>query len=284
LSGQLFGMSGAGDQVDWDALASVLFVPGSRPDRFAKALASGAGLVCIDLEDAVPPDGKAGAREAAVAAIAPGLAIRVNAVTTREGLADLLALAAAPRLPPIFLPKVEHEEQLAIVAGVLGGGAELVALIETPRGLRHAHRIAAHPRVAAVMFGGGDMAAELGVALAWAPLLHARSAFVAAAAEAGRPAIDVPWIALDDAPGLADEAARARDLGFSAKAAIHPAQVDAIEAAFRPAPDAVAEARAAEAAFAEAGGGAARFKGKMLEAPVMRAYRRILARAGEGDA
>ena len=277
-------MTGAGDQVDWDALASVLFVPGSRPDRFGKALASGAGLVCIDLEDAVPPDGKAAAREAAVAAIAPGLAIRMNPVTTREGLADLLALAAAPRLPPVFVPKVEHEEQLVIVAGALGASAQIVPLIEAPRGLRSAHRIAAHRRVAAMMFGGGDMAAELGVALAWEPLLHARSAFLAAAAEVGRPTIDVPWIALDDTAGLATEAAQARALGFTAKAAIHPAQVGAIEAAFRPMPEAIAEARAAEAAFAEAGGGVARFNGKMLEAPVMRAYRRTLARAGEADA
>jgi (S)-citramalyl-CoA lyase len=277
-------MTGAGDRVNWDALASVLFVPGSRPDRFGKALASGAGLVCIDLEDAVPADGKDAARDAAVAAIGPGLAIRVNPVTTRDGLADLLALTAVPQLPPVFVPKVEHKEQLAIVAGALGGTAALVPLIETPRGLRRAHRIAAHPAVAAVMFGGGDMAAELGVALAWEPLLHARSAFVAAAAEAGKPAIDVPWIALDDAAGLADEAARARMLGFTAKAAIHPAQIKAIKAAFRPAPEAVAEARAAEVAFTQAGGGAARFNGKMLEAPVMRAYRRILARAGEVDA
>lgn len=277
-------MTAAGYRVNWDALASVLFVPGSRPDRFGKALASGAGLVCVDLEDAVPAPDKAAARDAALAAIGPGLAIRINPVTTRDGLADLLALAAAPQLPPVFVPKVEHEEQLAIVAGVLGERAALVPLIETPRGLRRAYRIAAYPRVPAMMFGGGDMAAELGVALAWEPLLHARSAFVVAAAEAGKPAVDVPWISLDDAAGLADEAERARALGFTAKAAIHPAQVAAIEATFRPTPTAVEEARQAEAAFAAAGGGAARFNGKMLEAPVMRAYRRTLARAGEVDA
>lgn len=277
-------MTAAGDHVTWDALASVLFVPGSRPDRFAKARASGAGLVCIDLEDAVPPDGKAAAREAAIAAAAPGFAVRINPVTTREGLADLLALSEASRRLPVFVPKVEHEEQVAIVAGALGGATEIVPLTETPRGLRRAHRIAAHAGVAAMMFGGGDMAAELGVALAWEPLLHARATFVAAAAEAGKPAIDVPWIALDDAAGLAEEAERARALGFTAKAAIHPAQLGAIEAAFRPTPEAVAEARAAQVAFAAAGGGAARHNGRMLEAPVMRAYARVLARAGGSDA
>ncbi len=209
LSGQHERMAGLTHRGNWDGLASLLFVPGTRPERFAKALASGAGLVCIDLEDAVPADGKAAARAAAVAAIAPGIAVRINQVTTRDGLADLLALAEAVTLPPVFVPKVEHEEQVAIVAGVLGPAARIVPLIETPRGLRRAHRIAAHPQVAALMFGGGDMAAELGVQLAWEPLLHARGAFLVAAGEAGKPTIDVPWIALDDSDGLAREAAAA---------------------------------------------------------------------------
>lgn len=269
--------------VDWNGLASLLFVPGSRPERFGKALASGAGLVCIDLEDAVPADGKAEARAAAVGAIAPGLAIRINQVTTRDGLADLLALAQRPP-DAVLLPKIEHEEQVALVAGVLGANARLVPLIETPRGLRHAARIAAHPSVMALMFGGADMAAELGVTLAWAPLLTVRSQLILAAAEAGKPAIDVPWIGLDDADGLARETAAAKALGFSAKAAIHPAQVATIEAAFRPTAAEIADARNAEAAFAAAGGAAVRHNGKMLEAPVMRAYRRILARAGENNA
>ena len=266
----------------WEALASVLFVPGSRPDRFAKALGSGAGLVCIDLEDAVPPDDKPAARAATVSAIGPRVAVRINQVATGDGLADLLALAG---LTPaaVFVPKVEHEEQVALVAGVLGSAA-IVPLIETPRGLRRAHRIAAHRQVAALMFGGGDFAAELGVALSWEPLAWARGMLLAAAAEAGKPTIDVPWIALDDADGLAAEAGRSRQLGFTAKAAIHPQQVAAIEAAFRPSATELDEARAAVAAFAAAGGGAVRFNGRMLEAPVMRSYRRILARVGENDA
>lgn len=273
-------MTGA---IDWNGLASLLFVPGTRPERFGKALASGAGVVCIDLEDAVPIDGKGEAREAAVAAVAPTVAIRINQVTTRDGLADLLALA--DRLPEaVLLPKIEHGEQIALVASVLGPGARLVPLIETPRGLRHAHRIAAHPQVVALMLGGADMAAELGVALAWEPLRAARAALVLAAAEAGKPAIDVPWIMLDDADGLAREAAAARDLGFTAKAAIHPAQIDIIEAAFRPTAAQIAEAREALAAFQAAGGAAVRHDGRMLEAPVMRAYGRILARAGVTDA
>ena len=261
-------------------LVSLLFVPGARPDRFGKALASDADIVCIDLEDAVPAEGKDAARRAAIAAIGPRTALRINAVTTRAGLADLLALANAPALPPLVLmPMVESPGEIAVARGALGANANLVPLIETPRGLRNAVEIATAPGVAAMMFGGGDMAGELGTALAWEPLLYARHALVMACAEAGIPAIDVPWIALDDADGLAEEAHRARAIGFQAKAAIHPAQLDAIHAAFRPSTALVAEAREALAAHAAGDGGAIRFNGRMLEAPIVRRYARIVALA-----
>ncbi len=238
---------------DFDAvrLTSLLFVPGVRPERFAKALASPADMVCVDLEDAVPAEGKDAARAAAIAAIGPRLAIRINAVTTACGLADLLALAEAVALPPLILvPKVESAGEIAVIRGVLGDEARIVPLVETPLGLRRAAKIATAPGVVAMMFGGGDMAGELGTALAWEPLLYARQALLMACAEAGVPAIDVPWIALDDSDGLADEARRAQTLGFQAKAAIHPAQIEAIHAAMRPSAALVAEARDALAAHA----------------------------------
>lgn len=275
-------MSGA------DGLSSMLFVPGSKPDRFAKALASGARCVCIDLEDSVPAEGKAEARRAALDAIAGDarLALRINGLTTRAGLEDLLALADSKAQPQLlFVPMVESAAEIGIVGAVLGARAPgIVPLIETVKGLRAADAIAAAPRIAAVMFGGGDFSAELGVELAWEPLLAARSALVMVCAGAGVPAIDVPYLALDDTEGLIAEARRAKALGFSAKAAIHPAQVAAIETVFRPSADELAEAAAAEAAFAAAGGAAIRFNGRMLEEPVMRRYRRILAMGSASDA
>ena len=261
-------------------MTSLLFVPGSKPERFAKALASDADTVCIDLEDAVPPDGKAAARAAAIAAIAPRVAIRINGVATRAGLADLLALAAAPVLPElIFVPMVESSEEIRIARAVLGDAAHFVPLIETPVGLAAAAAIAAAPGVAAMMFGGGDFSASLGVALAWEPLLVARSQFILAAAAAGVPAIDVPFIAMDDEAGLAVESRQARMLGFQAKAAIHPAQLPAIHAAMRPDVAEVTAAREALVAWAEAQGGAVRFKGRMLEAPMVKRYAAIVAMA-----
>jgi citrate lyase beta subunit len=266
---------------------SMLFVPGARPDRFAKALESGADCVCIDLEDSVPADGKIAARAAALGAMGDRrLAIRLNALSTRTGLADLLAVAEAPVKPHVlFLPKVEASAEIAVARGAIADDSVgFVPLIETVKGLEAAASIAAEPGVAMMMFGGADFAAELGVALAWEPLLHARSRLVMACAGAGVPALDVPFIALDDQDGLREECARAKSLGFAGKAAIHPAQVSVIHGVFRPTAEQVAEAEEAEAAFAAAGGAAVRFKGRMLEAPVMARYRQILALKDRIDA
>ncbi|MFN3470471.1 MAG: HpcH/HpaI aldolase/citrate lyase family protein, partial [Novosphingobium sp.] len=229
------------------AANSLIFVPGSRPDRFARAKAAGAGLTVIDLEDAVPAADKDAARGHALARIGgdgQDWGLRINAVTTAAGIADLHALATGAIMPAtILLPMVESPVEVEIVARVLGERCPaLVPLVETPSGLRHAHRIAAAPGVAAMMFGGGDFSGELGVALAWEPLLAARGAFIIACAEAKVPAIDVPFVGLDDPAGLAEECAKARALGFAAKAAIHPSQVAAIEAAFAPSDKDVAEA------------------------------------------
>lgn len=272
-----------------DEIGSILFVPGTRPDRFGKALASQADLVVIDLEDAVPAEGKAAARDEAIAALAAGdprLTLRINGLRTRDGLADLLALAAVPLQPTLLLvPMVESEAEIAILTAVLGTGASgIVPLIETVKGLAAAPGIAAANGVEAMMFGGGDFSAELGVDLAWEPLLHARSAFVLACAGAGVPAIDVPFVHLDDPEGLAGECAGARRLGFSGKAAVHPGQVEAINAAFRLGAEEIAEAEEAQRAFQAAGGAAVRFRGRMLEAPIMRKYQRILSMRSKTDA
>lgn len=266
--------------------ASLLFVPGSRPDRFAKAKVGGADLTVIDLEDAVAAEDKASARGAALAQVAEGpegWAVRINGVATAFGVRDLAALSECECLPETLLvPMVESAVELGVIAGVLGEACpDLVPLIETPCGLRHALDIASYPSVTAVMFGGGDFSGELGVDLAWEPLLAARHQVILACAEAGKPAIDVPYITLEDEAGLADECGRARRLGFSAKAAIHPRQVPAINGAFAPSAAEVAEAREALEAYEAGGGRAIRFKGRMLEAPFIKKYRTVLARHEE---
>lgn len=267
------------------AISSLLFVPGSRADRFAKAGGAGADLVVIDLEDAVADTDKVSARDAALAHVAggasDGLAIRINGVKTLAGLADVVALAAADRLPAVVaVPMVESAVELDIVAVALGDRCPaLLPLIETPKGLAEAMAIAAHPAVGALMLGGADFCGELGVPMTADALGFARGSIAAACAAARITAVDVPFIALDDSEGLKQETELARRIGFAAKAAIHPAQVPVINGVMRPTPEQVMEAEAALAAYAEGGRRAIRYKGRMLEAPVVRMFEAVIARS-----
>ena len=263
-----------------------LFVPASKPDRYAKALASGADLICIDLEDSVPAAGKAGARASVIEHL-PSLdgarvAVRTNGLRTADGLADLLALresAAKPSL--IFLPMVESPAEVEIARSVAGEGVSgFVPLVETALGLRRAVDIAKEPGVAALMFGGGDLSSDLGVALEWGPLLVARSQLIIACAEAKVRCVDVPYASLDDDAGLEQECRRAKTLGFHAKAAIHPKQIEIIARTMRPSDAELSQARAAIAAFEQAGGAAIQHNGKLLEAPMIDQFRKLLAAAG----
>ena len=258
---------------------SMLFVPGSRPERFAKALASGADLVTIDLEDAVGPADKEGARTAAIAAIGdPRLGIRLNSLRTRAGLGDLLAIAAAPSPPPfVMLPMVEAAAEIEIAHAILGPQVALLPLIETVEGLRVADAVAASPGIGGVMLGGADFCGQLGVAMSWDALSGARAHIAMACAAARVPSIDAPWLALDDLDGLAGELTRIKAMGFSAKSVVHPKHVGVVHGVFRPTAAEIDEAQAAEAAYRAAGEAAVRFGATMLEAPVMARYRRVLA-------
>ena len=217
----------------------------------------------------------------------PGLdrarvAVRVNGLRTPEGLADLLALRACAAKPAlIFLPMVEAAAEVEIAQSVAGEGVQgFVPLVETALGLRRALEIARAPGVEAMVFGGGDLSSDLGVQLAWDPLLVARSQFVLACAEAKVRCIDVPYTKLDDDAGLEDECNKAKQLGFHAKAAIHPKQIETIARAMRPSAVEVAEAEVAIAALSAAGGAAIRHNGRLLEAPLVERFRKVLVAHG----
>lgn len=135
-----------------------------------------------------------------------------------------------------------------------------------------------------LMFGGGDLAAEIGVEFRWEPLLTSRSLLVLACARAGIEAMDAPYLGLQDEAGLIAETRAAQALGFSAKSAIHPLQVQPIRAALSPTDAEVAEAEEAERVFAAAGGAAVRFRDRVLDVPIMRRYQRVLAMRSKRDA
>ena len=273
---------------------ALLFTPGNRPERFAKAAATGADALILDLEDAVAAPAKDDARATVVAHFRgdfrAGLAphqlkgLRVNNIHTPAGVRDLDALASSGVAPDfVLLPKVESAFEVRLYARHLEGGQAGIAfgcLIESARGLEAAMEIAqADPRVRVLAFGGVDLAADLRAELAWEPLLYGRSRLVQAAASAGLGLLDVPHLALDDEAALAAECARVKALGFTSKLAIHPKQVAPILAAFTPTAAEIDRAARMVAALEQAGGNAVEFEGKMLEGPVVKAAQRVLALA-----
>src|SRR5271170_2009921 len=267
---------------------SWLFTPATRPDRFANAAAAGADVVILDLEDAVAPKDKAQARTTALDYLggnpADGAlhALRINGLDTRAGISDLDALLASSAAPDfLVLPKTETAGHLQILDRLLtaaGKDTRLIGLIESARGLAAVTAIAtATPRLAGLMLGAADMAADLGAATAWAPLAFARGRLIAACALASVTPIDAPFFDLSDEAGLKQEVAAAVALGFAAKAAIHPAQIVAINAALTPSAEAVDKARAI---LAENAKGVGAIDGQMIDEAIARKARRTLAAAG----
>lgn len=217
---------GRSDVLTW------LYVPGDRPDRFAKAIASGTDVVILDLEDAVAPDRKCYARDAVAEFLSDRPAVpcqvRVN------DLADLPAVVGLPGLDSLRLPKVDDPAQLVEYAR-RAPGVPLHPLIETALGVERAYDIAgAHPAVASVELGEADLSSDLGITdesgLSWA---RGRMVIAARAAGLPAPAMSV-WAHLSDDEGLAASCALGRSMGMVGRAAIHPRQVPVIGAAFRP--------------------------------------------------
>jgi (S)-citramalyl-CoA lyase len=260
---------------------SLLFVPGDRPERFAKAAASGADLVCIDLEDAVAPAAREGARAHVVAFLAsqaPGhhFGVRINSLDTADAKQDIAALKhSAPAW--LMLAKTEGAAQLELLALHLPGVPQM-ALLESATALLAASLIAqAQSPLAALMLGGADLAADLGCEMVWEPLLHARSMLVMAAASRQLAAFDVPCLDVPDLAGTQAETARVAALGFTGKAAIHPTQIAAIHAGL--APNAAALARAQRIVdAAQTNVGAQLLDGRMIDRPLLLSAQRVLRR------
>ncbi|POX35883.1 CoA ester lyase, partial [Streptomyces sp. Ru73] len=240
-------MTGADAPLDAQALAaarSLLFVPGHRADRYAKAAAAGADGVIVDLEDAVAPEDKDAARDAVAGWLAGGAraVVRVNAPGTEWHAADL-AMAAAHGAP-VMLPKAEDPAVLASVTGA-AGGVPVLALVETAAGVENAAALCRVPHVVRAAFGNIDLAAQLGVAPEdHQALAYARSRLVCASAAAGlAPPLDGVTAALAADGPLAGDVAHARRLGFGGKLCIHPRQLDAVHEGFTPSADERAWAR-----------------------------------------
>ncbi|PKP65791.1 MAG: CoA ester lyase [Alphaproteobacteria bacterium HGW-Alphaproteobacteria-7] len=273
-------------------MRSKLFVPCARPDLFTKAVASEADAISFDLEDSVPPDGKADARgrlvaflkSDAVRATNKTLIVRINALGTPFGHDDLAALPQCTKIL-VNVPKAENSDDVRAVAALTS--ASLLVNVETPRGLRRAAEIAAaHPKVIGLQAGLNDLFAPLGIVRGdQRPVFEALWQIRLAAGEAGCFAYDGAWPDITDEVGFRAEAVLARDMGFLGKSCIHPRQVSIINNVFDRT-GAIEDARrlleAAESA-AKRGHGAFAFEGKIVDRPQIEQARSTLSAAGEHD-
>ena len=287
---------------------SCLSVPSSSPRMLEKAAAIRADELVFDLEDAVAPSAKGEARKAVLARLdgweGGRVAVRINAPGTPWYEADLTALAAAVSRQPVslVLPKVESADDLErcvalLTASETEAGREkplgIQVLIETAAGLARVEEVAAagEGRLEALILGYADLAASLGRSREYAAeprawLAHQDRLLVAARSH-GLQAIDGPFLGTaSDEPFIA-AAQHACDLGFDGKWAIHPSQVGALQQIFSPSVEEVEHARAVLTALEQAeaeGAGAVELDGEMLDEALAQSARRLLARAGEGEA
>jgi citrate lyase subunit beta / citryl-CoA lyase len=265
-----------------------LYVPGNRPALFDKALAGPADVVILDLEDAVPLDGKDQARSHVRAWLADldregrsRVSVRVNAVGTQPHDADLAALGGLAGLHSVRVPKVESAADVARVVAVTDGGHPVHVLLETAVGIEAAAEIAAAPGVAALAIGEADLRSDLGVT-ADEGLVWSRSRVVVAARAAGLPApMMSAWTDLADPEGLLASCRTGRTHGFLGRTAVHPAQVATIRAGFTPGDDEVDRARTLLADLASAGDDgravAVTSAGRMVDRAMVRNAEQVLA-------
>ncbi|MFB9903987.1 HpcH/HpaI aldolase/citrate lyase family protein [Allokutzneria oryzae] len=265
-----------------------LYVPADRPDRVVKAFASGADVVIVDLEDAVAPDRKSYARDAAKDLLSDPapvpVQVRVNALDGPLAAADVAAVAGLPGVSGLRLPKVTGPEQVRRVAE-LAEDLALCPLLESALGVELAFDIArAHPAVSGVALGEADLSADLGVppqstedGLAWA-----RGRVVVAARAAGLPPpAQSVYPNVRDLEGLRRSCERGRALGFLGRTAIHPAQLETIADAYRPTEAELARAREIVVAAVTDAGALALPDGRFVDAALVEGARRTLSLVGE---
>ena len=268
---------------------SFIFTPGLRTDMFPKALASGADIVCVELEDGIAPKDKAEARQKALALFEGSQAddgveriVRINSMRERFGIEDVNAVLASKTPPPaLMMPKVRTPDEVVMLDQLLteaSHATRLHVIIETNEGLEAAFEIAkCSSRIDAMFFGGVDMAAELRCKNTFESMIYARSRVVHASAAAGLDVIDVPFLDLDDPEGMRVEAEKVRDLGFSGKGSVHPKQIAALNEVFTPTQAQIARARRITTEFEAADTGLVVIDGKLIEKPVLRDMYRIVA-------
>jgi citrate lyase subunit beta/citryl-CoA lyase len=262
---------------------SYLFVPGNRPDRFAKACAAGADAVIIDLEDAVPPPEKAAARKAVAAWLDPAhpVLLRVNSAVTEWFAADA-ALCRQPGVAAVLLPKTEEPRHVHRLQEIAGGTLPVLPMIETAGGFSNALEIARERSAIRLVFGALDFQLDLGIQGDIDELLYFRSQLVLVSRLAAiAPPVDGINTEIDDPDRLCAATLRAVRLGFGGKLCIHPKQIAHVNACFRPTAEDIAWAKRVMEAATASQGAAVAAGGELVDRPIIVRAERIL-RAADG--
>ncbi|WP_282791700.1 CoA ester lyase [Streptomyces sp. CC224B] len=263
---------------------SILYTPALSLDQVVKAWSYDADLHLIDLEDSVPPQQKTAARAVCRAALekAPepaNVAVRVNELGTLQAVHDLLMLAECPVAPGfVVMTMVDSPVEVTLARDTLASAGvrpQIYVTVETPQAVADLDAIA--QAADGLVLGSADLAATLGVEITWANMLAARQAMAMACARHGTACIDTANFRLGDPAALAEEIARAQELGFQGKATVHPAELDAINKALRPDPEEVRRARRVTAAVEAADGGVTILDGDMVGPPFARMARTTVA-------
>jgi citrate lyase subunit beta / citryl-CoA lyase len=258
---------------------SYLFVPGNRPDRFAKACAAGADAVVLDLEDSVATGDKLKEREAVaewLSAAQPVL-VRVN-TSESEWFRDDLSLGRKAGIAGVLLPKAERVEEIQLIAENFGAEVPILPQIETARGFRNTLALAGAKLVRRLLFGSIDFQLDLGMAAEEEELLYFRSQIVLDSRLAGiQPPVDGVTTDINSPERVRADTLRARRLGFGGKMCIHPKQLPVVNECFTPSAEEEAWARRVVEASAAARGAATSVDGKMVDRPVLARAEVILA-------
>lgn len=271
------------DQKSSLVMRSVLFVPGSRPERFAKALATDADAVIIDLEDSVEQEHKDSARihirDFAVGSPDVTFMVRINDATTPWFKDDLALCASLQNVTTVVLPKAESREQIELVRET---GRQVLPIVESAVGVLALAQLAASPGVSRLSFGSLDLMLELGTTpdtdAAHTLLEHVRCQILLHSAAQGlNPPLDGVYPDFSDAPGLQKHALHIRQMGFAGMLCIHPAQISPIHAAFVPSSQEQDWARRVVDIADSTGSSAFQLDGKMIDVPVIQRARRIMA-------
>ena len=265
---------------------SFIFTPGLNPEMFPKALASGADMVCIELEDGIAIKDKDEARKNTINALKTlevkndvELVVRVNCQRTKPGLLDLEAFISSKlKVKALMLPKVKTPDEITFIDDLLSDcnlDTDLHVIMETNEALENIYDIAhSSKRIVALYFGGVDMAAELRVPNSYENLIYARSKLVHAGASVGIDVIDVPYLDLEDMDGMKKEAELVRNLGFTGKGSIHPKQINILNEVFTPSKEEIIKAKRILDQFNASDTGLVVIDGKLIEKPVLREMKR----------